>query len=504
MESVHSRTEGLCGRCKRRLPAERVIRDDRVLLRKTCPDHGREEVVIASDANWFLQTLAYQPALRPPPRVMREVERGCPFDCGACRAHEMKVFLPVIPITSACNLDCPICYTINKNKEPYRMSLEELRAILGHLVADHGEIDIINFTGGEPTLHPDLPAILAMCAEAGIRRITVSTNGIRLLKDEALLRAFKDVDARVVLSFDSLRPETDKAMIGANMVRLKRELLDRLEACDIDTTLIPVLAADYNEAELGDLLAVALEKPNILSLEIHTITFTGQGGAGFDRRGRMTIPDVQRGLERATGGRIRGTDFIPSGCAHPLCYSICHLLRLADGRYLPFRRFLPPETIYRLQSERLYLQPGPALEGAVREAMDAIWAGAAAVDGAEPEELLGTLRDLLGQLFPPRGLAERQRQKIGERSGKAIYIHSHMDEENFDVERVKQCCVGVPGPDGSNIPTCSYNVLYREGDPRFDDGFSRHPTRWKREERERAREREGEREGLLQIQGSIR
>ena len=44
-----------------------------------------------------------------------------------------------------------------------------------------------------------------------------------------------------------------------------------------------------------------------------------------------------------------------------------------------------------------------------------------------------------------------------------------MDEENFDVARIMKCCVGVPEADGSNIPTCSYNVLYREKDARFAD-----------------------------------
>ena len=56
-----------------------------------------------------------------------------------------------------------------------------------------------------------------------------------------------------------------------------------------------------------------------------------------------------------------------------------------------------------------------------------------------------------------------------ERSARAIYIHSHMDEETFDVARVMKCCVGVPEADGTNIPTCSYNVLYREKDRRFAD-----------------------------------
>ena len=73
-------------------------------------------------------------------------------------------------------------------------------------------------------------------------------------------------------------------------------------------------------------------------------------------------------------------------------------------------------------------------------------------------------------MFPPGGafpIAERQ--KIAERATKAIYIHSHMDEENFDVSRIMKCSIGVPEEDGSNIPTCSYNVLYRERDQRFAD-----------------------------------
>jgi uncharacterized radical SAM superfamily Fe-S cluster-containing enzyme len=44
-----------------------------------------------------------------------------------------------------------------------------------------------------------------------------------------------------------------------------------------------------------------------------------------------------------------------------------------------------------------------------------------------------------------------------------------MDEESFDVARVMKCSIGVPEVDGSNIPTCSYNVLYREHDQRFAD-----------------------------------
>ncbi|MCA9794528.1 MAG: hypothetical protein KC910_22120, partial [Candidatus Eremiobacteraeota bacterium] len=83
------------------------------------------------------------------------------------------------------------------------------------------------------------------------------------------------------------------------------------------------------------------------------------------------------------------------------------------------------------------------------------------------ERVLKALKDLICSIFPNRPLDYAEQQLIAERSAKTIYIHSHMDEENFDTDRIRQCCVGVPSADGGNVPTCSYNILYRGRDPRF-------------------------------------
>src|SRR6185436_18296529 len=103
-----------------------------------------------------------------------------------------------------------------------------MASILEHLAAEHEELDIINFTGGEPTLHPQLPEILRMCRDAGIRRLTISTNGLRLL-DEEYVKTLAALDARIVLSLDTFRAETDRALLGANTVARKLKVLDLLE-----------------------------------------------------------------------------------------------------------------------------------------------------------------------------------------------------------------------------------------------------------------------------------
>ncbi len=290
-------TTSLCRICKNGIPARVVARaDDTVWMRKSCPRHGRQDICISTSARWFEETRRIKNAKLPPLRVLKQVEHGCPFDCGACTQHQQKVRLPVVPITSACNLDCPICYTINKNEGAYHMSADDLRKIVAHLKEDHGEIDIINFTGGEPTMHPQFVEFMEICAEAGIHRITVSTNGVLLAKNEALVKRLGELNTRIVLSFDSFELAADKAMQGATLLATKMKVLDLLEKYDVDTTLIPVMVKGMNDHEIGRMIDLAAAKPFIRSLEIHTMTYTGQGGVNFDRSGRMSPYEVLQSI----------------------------------------------------------------------------------------------------------------------------------------------------------------------------------------------------------------
>ena len=461
----YSMTKSLCGTCKRSVDAKIVFRDDAVWFDKFCPTHGHEHCRVASSIEWYLDAMAFIAPNTPPKRISKPVTDGCPFDCGACPSHQQKVYLPVIPITSSCNLDCPICYTINKNDSAHNMSLEAMEKILGHLAEDHDEVDIINFTGGEPTLHPHLLDFLQMCRDAGIRRLTISTNGLKL-RDEAYVRKLAALDARIVLSLDTFRPEVDHILLGANTVRAKLEALALLEKHDVATTILPAVAMGLNDSEVGDLLQLVLSKPHIRSLELHTLTFTGQGGVGFQRSARITIPDLHERIHAATAGRIEWRDFVPSPLAHPHCYSICYVLCLDDGGYVPFARLTSRAKLFELLQDSLYIEPREQLEQVFRDLIDDMWANPNRVP--ESAAVLKTIKRLLGDLYD-RPLSIMERQKIAERTVKAIYIHSHMDEENFDVARVMKCPVGVPQEDGSNIPTCSYNVLYREKDDRFAD-----------------------------------
>ena len=457
-------TTSLCAQCKRVTPAEVWRVGDRVVMRKVCDAHGASEVELSPNADWYERIVGFAPVMTRP-NATRPVAQGCPFDCGPCTSHEQQAQLPIVPITSACNLDCPICYTHNKNDGAYHMSERELRAILDHLHRADPDRRIINLTGGEPTQHPQFERLVELCAEEGIHRITISTHGLRFLKDEPLLERLARLDARIVLSFDSFKPETNKHMLGGAFLDGKLRVLELLEKYDVATTLLPVLARGVNDDEVGAFVQLALDKDFIRSVELHTMTFTGGNGTSFDKRGRYSTYDVLADLQAQTSLRI--DDFVPSPAAHPLCYLVTYVLQLDDGRWLPFPRFMAPDDLREMLAGMLYLEPTLGMEARLADVITRLWAGDLACDDPNDGDLvLARLKRLTDDVFA-RGLPAAERLRRAERSSKAIYIHAHMDEDTFDTDRIRQCCVGIREPDGTNIPSCAYNTLYRDRDARF-------------------------------------
>ena len=469
-------TTSLCRVCKRSLPATLHQVDDRIVMRKTCSEHGDQEALIASNADWYHRTMSMPADLQPPLGEIKPVEQGCPFDCGSCASHQQRIHMPVVPITSACNLDCPICYTHNKNDGAYHMSPDEMRAVLEHLRRLAPDQRIINITGGEPTLHPQFLQLIEMCRDAGIHRVTISTHGLTFIKNEAMVERLAELDARVILSFDSFDEQVNAVMLGGRFGSPKLRALALLEKHQVATTLLPVLAHDMNHREIARIVDLALAKDYIRSVEFHPMTFTGQSGASFDRSARYTTYDALADLQEQSGGRLRIDDFVPSPVAHPLCYQVAYLMRLSEERWLPLTRIMEVSVIRSLLADGLYLEPGPAIEAALQDAINRLWSGEIAQESLDPEgaypggievdDVLLAIKRMLRELFSS-ALPERERLARAERFTKAIYVHSHMDEESFDSDRIRQCSVGMPGADGSNVPSCAYNILYRERDARF-------------------------------------
>ena len=103
------RTESLCPRCLKRIPAEKVMRGDKIYLVKSCPEHGSFEAILWRGQPDYLSWI--RPKVPSQPKIcFTQVEKGCPFDCGLCPGHRQHSCTVLLEVTQRCNLTCPLCF----------------------------------------------------------------------------------------------------------------------------------------------------------------------------------------------------------------------------------------------------------------------------------------------------------------------------------------------------------------------------------------------------------
>jgi hypothetical protein len=451
-------TLAYCPECRKTEYARIVAKEGGVFMERLCPCSGPASVKIVTDHHWYLSRAAASQEIAdikdPYPS-----KNGCPFDCGPCQWHTGGIHLPVFSITNDCNLNCPICFTYNRTDRKYYKSVEETRAIVHQIVNRSGGVQLINVTGGEPTLHPDLFAILDACRHEQIGRITMNTNGLRIAREKGFAEKIKETGVQLVLSVDTFDPVKSRIIHGKDITAEKQKTLEILERLDIPTTILAVCIKGVNEDDVGNITHTYLKKSFVRSVTIQNMTFTGKNGRRFAPHDHVTIDDVETIL--VSGGEISHSDFFPLSSYHPLCYSVAYYI-VVDGKMVSLSRVLDRETLIQMSVNRYFLEPDESMYRPFLDGINKLWAE------IDDDDLIHSLRSKVEMLFPHSGhLTNEERRREAERFIKTVYIHPHMDEDNFDIDRVSRCGDLVPDESGRMIPACSYNLLYRQKDPRF-------------------------------------
>jgi 7,8-dihydro-6-hydroxymethylpterin dimethyltransferase len=453
--------QGMCRACRALVPARVLEEGGAVYQEKLCPTCGSGRARLADTVQWYLARMATTVCCKPSLLPGTPVKAGCPNDCGLCSAHANACHLPVFSVTNACNMNCPICFTYNRADQNYFMSRDELRVLLDKLIARVGPLDLINITGGEPTLHPELLGLLQECRRPEIGRITMNSNGLRLAADDDLCRALAELGVYVVLSFDTFQPERARTIHGRDVTVQKEKALENLQRFGLGTTLLNVMIRGLNDDEIAEIIRLAKTHSVVRSVTVQTMTFTGHGGGEFQPRDAMPLDAAATAIEQATKGEMRSSDFFPHSSAHPLCYSVAYYLK--DGeRCRSLTDFFSVQHLRNMLARSYLLQPGEDGQDLFHRAIDQLWAE------GDPGNLLPAVRKLLEQMYPQgKCLSDAERQAAAEQSLMAIYVHSHMDEDTLDLARLAVCPDQVPDPEGRLIPACAYNLFYRQKDPRF-------------------------------------
>src|SRR5882724_2702623 len=224
-------TNSLCATCLRKVEAKVVIQDENVYLHKWCPEHRFEKVLISTDIDYYkLSRQTLKPG-QMPRRFNTPIQYGCPYDCGLCPDHEQHSCLTLIEVTDQCNLSCPICYS---ESSPQRVgthrSLEQIEFMMDCVVRNEAEPDVVQISGGEPTIHPQFFEILDAAKRRPIKHLMLNTNGVRIAQDADFAKRLADYAPgfEIYLQFDSLRADPIRALRGADLLDVRRRALDRL------------------------------------------------------------------------------------------------------------------------------------------------------------------------------------------------------------------------------------------------------------------------------------
>lgn len=442
----HGQTSSLCETCLEVVPAKIIIEEESVYYLKRCLAHGVQKTLISDDlAYWKSQKEWLKPGDRPL-TVQTRTEAGCPFDCGLCPDHEQHSCLAIIEINSACNLACPVCFADAEDMHGGHLPLTTIERMLDALVESEGEPDLVQLSGGEPTLHPQFFEILEAVKRRPIRHVMINTNGVRIAQDAEFVARLASFAPRleVYLQFDSLNDDALVNLRGARLSRIRRAALEALEAVRLSTTLVAVIKRGINDGEIAAIVEHALEWSCVRGVTFQPVQDAGRN-EGFDAKAnRMLLTQIRREVVKA--GVFAEEDMIPLPCNPD---QICIGYGLRDGRFVtPITSLLPRELILRGPNAVSY-EDHPALRQAVVDLLSL------STTQCNSEEKLAGVLCCLPQAFVPEELTYANSFRV--------VIMQFLDRYNFDLGTVKRSCVHFVTPDEQIIPFDTYNTFYRPG-----------------------------------------
>ena len=442
-------TRSICPECRVVIDAQVLLRDNKVYMRKRCPEHGLFEGLVYGDAAAYVANARFNKPGTIPLEFSTAIQHGCPHDCGLCPDHQQHACLGIIEVNSACNMDCPLCFA--NAGSGFNLTLAEVEDILDHLVATEGNPEVVQFSGGEPTIHPQIIDMIKAAKKRNIRHVMINTNGKRIADDDEFLQQLVDLRPSVYFQFDGFEEETYRVLRGEpGILPQKLRALDRLAEIGANVVLVPAVDRAVNLHEVGAIVNFGLKHPAVRGINFQPAFQSGRHGES-DPMQRLTIPDILKALEEQMDGTLLVSDFVPVPCCFPTCNSVTYVIN--DGEIvLPVTRVLNVEDYLDYITNRAVIDPGEE----IKAALEGLWSSSV-VPGSDKAAQQFALSCAACDL--PGGL------DIGAFAKNVfmIMLQDFMDPWTFNQKNLMKCCKEILLPDGKQIPFCAYNnVGYRE------------------------------------------
>lgn len=441
-------TKSLCPECLKLADAKIVFQDEKVWMLKNCKTHGESKVMIADDIDYYRQIRNYNKQSEVPLKFNTKVHYGCPYDCGLCTDHEQHSCLSIVEVTDRCNLACPTCYASSAPNYGHHRSLEEIEKMLDVIVANEGEPDVVQLSGGEPTVHPQFFELLDIAKSKPIRHLMLNTNGIRIAKDRSFVEKLATYmpDFEIYLQFDSFKPEVLQKLRGEDLTEIRKKAIEHLNEFNISTTLVITLQKGENDDEIGAILDYALQQRCVRGVTFQPTQVAGRNENYSNESGRITLTEVRRKIYEQYP-LFTPQDLIPVPC-NPDALCMAYALKI-DGNIVPMTHLINPEDLLNNSKNTIVYENDEKLKSHLIN----LFSTGISVDCAEEE--FGELMCCL-----PRVKSDNLHYENLFR----IIIMNFMDAYDFDVRAVKKSCVHIVDKRGKLVPFETMNLFYRNGE----------------------------------------
>jgi hypothetical protein len=498
--------ESLCPECRKVIPATILERDGKVFMEKTCPDHGFVRDLIFSDAELYKRcerwTYEDGDGILNPQITGAKV---CPDDCGLCDLHISHPVVANVDLTNRCNLRCPICFAnANVQGYVYEPSYEQIVEMLTMVrnikpVFPPG----VQFSGGEPTIHPRFLDVLKAARSLGFSHIQIASNGIRIGKSAEFARQAKEAGLYTVyLQFDGTGDEVYQKTRGlSGLWELKQRAVENARAAGLRVVLVPTIIKTINDDQVGNILKFAIANSDVISgISYQPVAFTGRISTEERERQRYTLSDLAQDVERQTGYLKAQEDWYPLSVTSPFSkllsaiwkYDVAKITSHADcgiGSYIfvnsktgsvsPITRVIDIEgftdELNKLVKQKIsHIRALTALSA--QHLLKRFFREEEAKDGMTAEMCL--------ELF--QGVVDKEAQSrvdlIYNWNMLLIGGMHFQDSYNYNVDRVKRCCIHYAAPNGRIYPFCTYNSgpVFRE---KIERQFSIPLEEWRKRHR---------------------
>jgi len=454
-------TFSLCPVCLSKVPARVLEYDDSVYLSKKC--HGSWETLIWRNISGYtyreLMKFSEVDNLSKPLNINSKNNQDCPFSCGLCEEHMQTTCLPVVEVTNRCNLKCRFCYADSGN-DSYEIPLSSIRKMFQTVFINTQYPHPVQISGGEPTYRKDLPLILKIARNFGIRHVELNTNGIALGKSQSLVRKLKESGLDLVyLSLDSLNRKYIENICNRDVLTLKLNAIENCERLGIDVILVVRAIFGLNDHQLIDIIEFGMENNHVIKgVHILPVTFTGRIPGEPKNSDRITLPDIINKIESQTNKKIRINNFIPSVfsggyeggisvCPSVFCSAISLVHLGGNGKIKPLSYFNIKSGEVKIGKRTLELLgecKGDDMNDNSKMLDDSLKKCCSSMNGGCGCGV-GNSSDSAGDYTSKNTFR--------------LSVMAFQDVWTLDLDRLKRCCIHVSMPNGTLIPFCAYNVV---------------------------------------------